>query len=70
MSGASIGAIQRRILVLKNQDGTNLFGEPALELADLMRTDVDGGGVVNLLAADKLMNSPDLYANFLLWLLS
>lgn len=70
VSGASIGAIQRRLLVLENQGGTNLFGEPALELADLMRTDADGRGVINLLAADKLMNSPGLYATFLLWLLS
>jgi DNA helicase HerA-like ATPase len=70
VSGASIGAIQRRLLMLENQGGTNLFGEPALELADLMRTDADGRGVINLLAADKLMNSPGLYATFLLWLLS
>jgi DNA helicase HerA-like ATPase len=70
VSGASIGAIQRRLLVLENQGGTNLFGEPALELSDLMRTDADGRGVINLLAADKLMNSPSLYATFLLWLLS
>lgn len=70
VSSASIGAIQRRLLVLENQGGTNLFGEPALELADLMRTDADGRGVINLLAADKLMSSPGLYATFLLWLLS
>jgi DNA helicase HerA-like ATPase len=58
------------LLVLENQGGTNLFGEPALELADLMRCDADGRGIINLLAADKLMGSPGLYATFLLWLLS
>ena len=67
---ASIGAIQRRLMVLENQGGTYLFGEPALELADLMRCDSNGRGVINILAADKLMNSPRLYATFLLWLLS
>jgi len=70
VSVASIGAIQRRLLVLENQGGTKLFGEPALELADLMRTDPDGRGRVNILAADRLMGSPRLYATFLLWLLS
>ena len=70
VSTASIGAIQRRLLVLENQGGTNLFGEPALELADLMRTDETGQGMVNILASDKLMGSPRLYATFLLWLLS
>ncbi|SMO41724.1 helicase HerA-like domain-containing protein [Ruegeria faecimaris] len=70
VSTASIGAIQRRLLVLENQGGTNLFGEPALELADLMRTDANGNGMVNILASDKLMGSPRLYATFLLWLLS
>ncbi|MEW2916271.1 helicase HerA-like domain-containing protein [Ruegeria sp. ANG10] len=70
VSTASIGAIQRRLLVLENQGGTNLFGEPALELADLMRTDANGQGMVNILASDKLMGSPRLYATFLLWLLS
>lgn len=70
VSTASIGAIQRRLLVLENQGGTKLFGEPALELADLMRVDENGQGVVNILAADKLMGSPRLYATFLLWLLS
>ncbi|WP_170751174.1 helicase HerA-like domain-containing protein [Ruegeria lacuscaerulensis] len=70
VSTASIGAIQRRLLVLENQGGTNLFGEPALELADLMRTDEQGQGMVNILASDKLMGSPRLYATFLLWLLS
>ncbi len=70
VSTASIGAIQRRLLVLENQGGTNLFGEPALDLADLMRTDDKGQGMVNILASDKLMGAPRLYATFLLWLLS
>ncbi|WP_050931707.1 helicase HerA-like domain-containing protein, partial [Aestuariivita boseongensis] len=70
ISVASIGAIQRRLLVLENQGGAGLFGEPALELADLMRTAPDGRGAVNILAADKLMAAPGLYATFLLWLLS
>jgi DNA helicase HerA-like ATPase len=67
---SSIGAIQRQLLVLENQGGLNLFGEPALELADMMRTGIDGRGLVSVLASDKLMQSPRLYATFLLWLLS
>ena len=67
---ASVGAIQRRLLVLENQGATQFFGEPALELSDLMRTAPDGRGIVNVLAADKLMHSPRLYTTFLLWLLS
>ncbi len=67
---SSVGAIQRRLLVLENQGAADLFGEPALALSDLMRTDADGRGVINILAADQLMNSPKLYATFLLWLLS
>ncbi len=71
VSSTSVGAIQRRLLVLENQGAAQMFGEPALELADLMRLDAQGRGIVNLLAADKLMNSgPRLYATFLLWLLS
>jgi len=70
ISGASIGAIQRQLLVLENQGGAGLFGEPALELSDLMRTEPDGQGRISILAADKLMGSPTLYATFLLWLLS
>lgn len=70
VSSSSIGAIQRRLLVLENQGGNSLFGEPALELSDIIRTDADGRGVINLLAADQLMASPGLYATFLLWLLS
>ena len=67
---SSIGAIQRQLLVIENQGGDGLFGEPALQLSDMIRTDTDGRGQVNILAADKLMNSPRLYATFLLWLLS
>ena len=67
---ASIGAIQRRLLVLENEGGAGFFGEPALDLADLLLTDADGLGRINMLAADRLMNSPRLYATFLLWLLS
>ena len=70
VSTASIGAIQRRLLVLENQGGDKLFGEPALELSDLMRCNAEGKGMVNILAADKLMAAPGLYATFLLWLLS
>lgn len=70
VSAASIGAIQRALLVLETQGGDQLFGEPALELSDLMRVDASGKGVVNILAADRLMQSPRLYSTFLLWLLS
>ncbi|MCH2250134.1 MAG: DUF853 domain-containing protein [Cognatishimia sp.] len=70
ISVQSIGAIQRRLMVLENQGATQFFGEPALELSDIMRTDADGKGMINILAADKLMASPRLYATFLLWLLS
>ncbi|MGI9357620.1 MAG: helicase HerA-like domain-containing protein, partial [Rhizobiaceae bacterium] len=66
----SVSAIQRSLLVLEEQGGDHFFGEPALEIADLMRTTRDGRGSVNILAADKLMMSPRLYATFLLWLLS
>ena len=69
ISGASIGSIQRGILTLESQGGAKFFGEPALNLADLMQT-VDGKGVVNILAADKLLSNPRIYATFLLWLLS
>jgi DNA double-strand break repair helicase HerA and related ATPase len=67
---ASVGAIQRQLLVLEEQGGAEFFGEPALEIPDLMRTMPDGRGVVSVLAADKLMQSPRLYATFLLWLMS
>ncbi|OED47720.1 ATP-binding protein [Rhodobacteraceae bacterium (ex Bugula neritina AB1)] len=70
VSTASIGAIQRRLLVLENQGGAGLFGEPALALSDLIRCDAAGKGMVNILAADKLMAAPGLYSTFLLWLLS
>jgi uncharacterized protein len=70
VSKESVGAIQRRLLVLENQGGAELFGEPALDLADLMLTDAEGFGRISILAADRLMNSPRLYATFLLWLLS
>ncbi len=67
---ATIGAIQRDLLVLEQQGADHFFGERALEIADLMRTDTDGRGFVSILAADQLMQSPRLYATFLLWLLS
>lgn len=70
VSASSIGAIQRQLLVLENQGGAGLFGEPALELSDIMRTTPDGQGRISILAADQLMQSPTLYATFLLWLLS
>ncbi len=70
VSKPSIAAIQRSLLQLEDQGGDVFFGEPALQLADLMRTDIDGKGYVNILAADKLMNAPRLYATFMLWLLS
>ena len=70
VSKATIGTIQRQLLVLENQGGTKFFGEPALALKDFIRTDRDGRGFINILAADKLMESPRLYATFLLWLLS
>jgi DNA helicase HerA-like ATPase len=69
VSAASIGAIQRGILQIDEQGGDRFFGEPMLNIADFMQT-VDGKGVVNVLAADQLMNSPRLYATFLLWMLS
>jgi uncharacterized protein len=67
---ATVGTIQRQLLVLENQGGAKFFGEPALTLKDFMRTDSDGRGMINILAADKLMQSPRLYATFLLWMLS
>jgi DNA helicase HerA-like ATPase len=69
ISTASVGAIQRGLLQIESQGGDKFFGEPMLNIADLMQT-VQGKGVVNILAADKLMNSPRLYSTFLLWLLS
>jgi hypothetical protein len=69
VSAASIGAIQRGLLTLEEQGGDSFFGEPMLDIEDLMQT-MDGRGVINVLAADKLMNSPRLYGCFLLWLLA
>jgi DNA helicase HerA-like ATPase len=70
VSKQTVGTIQRQLLVLENQGGARFFGEPALALKDFMRTDSDGRGMINILVADKLMQSPQLYATFLLWMLS
>ncbi len=70
ISKQSIGAIQRALLVLEEQGGDLFFGEPALDVKDFMRTDANGMGMINLLACDKLFQSPTLYSTFLLWLLS
>ena len=70
VNAPTIGAIQRRLVVLEAQGGDKFFGEPALDIKDFMRTKPDGKGYVNILAADKLINSPQLYATFLLWMLS
>jgi DNA helicase HerA-like ATPase len=67
---ATVGSIQRRLLALEEQGAENFFGEPALDLLDFIRTDDAGHGVINILSADKLMQTPKLYATFLLWLLS
>jgi uncharacterized protein len=67
---ASIGSIQRALLVLEQQGAESFFGERALDIADLMRTDRDGRGFISILAADELMRAPRLYATFLLWMLS
>jgi hypothetical protein len=67
---ASLGAIQRRLLVLENQGATAFFGEPALDIHDFLRTDSSGRGIVNLLSAERLIRAPRLYACFLLWMLS
>ncbi|HVF37681.1 MAG TPA: helicase HerA-like domain-containing protein [Sphingomicrobium sp.] len=70
VSKPSVGAIQRSLLQLRAQGGDNFFGEPALELEDWLKLDENGRGIVNILAADKLLSSPRLYSTFLLWLLS
>ena len=70
ISAASVGAIQRGLLQIEEQGGDSFFGEPMLNIQDFMQTDAQGHGLVNILAADKLMNSPRLYATFLLWMLS
>jgi DNA helicase HerA-like ATPase len=70
VAAATVGTIQRRLVVLEEQGAEGFFGEPALKIEDFMRTTRDGRGYVNILAADRLMSSPQLYATFLLWLLS
>jgi uncharacterized protein len=70
VSPASVGAIQRGLLQMEEQGGSQFFGEPMLNIADFMQTDSNGKGIVNILAADKLLNAPRLYATFLLWMLS
>jgi uncharacterized protein len=70
VAASAVGAVQRQLLVLENQGGTNFFGEPALAIDDLTRVAPNGRGTINVLAADKLMSSPRLYATFVLWLLS
>ena len=70
ISRASVGAIHRHFLELESQGAEQFFGEPALDISDLMRTSRDGRGMVNILAADELMRSPKLYSTFLLWMLS
>ena len=70
VSPQSVAAIQRSLLTLEREGGESLFGEPALELGDLMRTDLSGRGIINVLAADQLILKPRLYSSFLLWLLS
>ena len=70
VSKATVGTIQRQLLVLENQGASKFFGEPALALKDFMKTDSEGRGMINILVADKLMQSPKLYATFLLWMLS
>jgi DNA helicase HerA-like ATPase len=70
ISAASIGAIQRGLVALQQQGGDKFFGEPALNLDDLIQTDSNGQGIINILAADKLIRSPKVYATFLLWLLT
>lgn len=70
VANATVGAVQRQLLVVENQGGAKFFGEPALSINDLMRTDKDGKGIINILAADRLMENPRLYSTFLLWLLS
>jgi DNA helicase HerA-like ATPase len=70
VAAISVGAIQRRLLVLEEQGADNFFGEPALDIKDFMKTALDGRGYINILAADKLMKTPRLYATFLLWMLA
>lgn len=70
ISKASVGAIQRNLLVIEEQGGDRFFGEPALDMGDLMQTDERGRGTINILVADRLLQSPTVYATFLLWLLA
>ena len=70
VTSATVGAIQRQLLVLEGQGGDKFFGEPTLQIKDLMRTDRDGRGIISVLSAEKLMSSPRLYSTFLLWLMS
>jgi uncharacterized protein len=70
VSAASVGAIQRGLLAIEQQGGDAFFGEPALDLDDLIQTDANGNGAVNILVADQLMQSPKLYSTFLLWMLA
>lgn len=70
LSPASLGAIQRNLLALGDQGGEQFFGEPSLNILDFLQTDTNGHGYINILAADKLMNTPKLYATFLLWMMS
>jgi DNA helicase HerA-like ATPase len=70
ISAASVGAIQRGLLELESQGGEGFFGEPALDLEDMIQTDRDGRGIINILAADRLLQRPKLYATFLLWILA
>jgi uncharacterized protein len=70
VTAESVGAIQRQLLILENQGASKFFGEPALDIHDFIRTDANGRGFINILAADRLMQKPRLYATFLLWMLS
>jgi DNA helicase HerA-like ATPase len=70
ISAASIGAIQRALLAVEEQGGDRFFGEPMLDIHDLIQTDQNGRGMVNVLAAERLMNAPKVYASFLLWMLA
>src|SRR5205085_10237764 len=70
VAAATVGSVQRQLLILENQGGAKFFGEPAFDINDLMKKDRDGRGIINILSADKLMENPQLYATFLLWLLS
>jgi len=70
ISAASVGAIQRGLLAIEEQGGDKFFGEPMLDIADLIQTDNEGRGVMNILAADQLYNNPKLYSTFLLWMLA